>query len=42
MAATRVVLAEYFTTEDATLLIIVREDFEQPVVEIAETLETIQ
>ncbi len=30
--AQRVILAEYFTTEDATLLFIVREDFTEPVV----------
>lgn len=32
MPAKRVVLAEYFTTEDTTLLFIVREDFTEPVV----------
>src|SRR5690349_14989419 len=32
MPANRVVLAEYFTTEDATLLFIVREGFKEPVV----------
>src|SRR6266705_6232112 len=32
MSTKRVVLAEYFTTEDATLLFIVREDFAEPLV----------
>lgn len=32
MLPRRVVLAEYFTTDDRTLLFLVREDFEQPVV----------
>src|SRR5438552_4169226 len=32
MKVKRVVLAEYFTTEDATLLFIVREDFKEPLV----------
>jgi hypothetical protein len=30
MPAKRVVLAEYFTTEELTLLFIVRADFEEP------------
>jgi CHAT domain-containing protein len=43
MPAQRVVLAEYFTVEDRTLLFIVREDFEQPLVkEILIGTETIQ
>ncbi|MDZ8226732.1 CHAT domain-containing protein [Nostoc sp. ChiVER01] len=43
MPAQRVVLAEYFTVEDRTLLFIVREDFEQPLVqEIPIGTETIQ
>ena len=33
MTAKRIVLAEYFTTEDTTLLFIVREDFTEPVVQ---------
>jgi|GEM_PF-5857733 CHAT domain-containing protein len=32
MPPRRVVLAEYFTTDDRTLLFLVREDFEQPIV----------
>jgi CHAT domain-containing protein len=32
MSATRVVLAEYFCTDDRTLLFLVREDFKEPVV----------
>lgn len=43
MPAQRVVLAEYFTVEDHTLLFIVREDFEQPLVqEIPIGTKTIQ
>src|SRR5438034_9073705 len=32
MSVKRVVLAEYFTTEDTTLLFLVREDFTEPLV----------
>jgi CHAT domain-containing protein len=43
MPAKQVVLAEYFTVEDRTLLFIVREDFKQPVViEIEKRIEEIQ
>jgi CHAT domain-containing protein len=43
MPAQRVVLAEYFTTEDFTLLFIVRADFEEPqVVEIKTPLDEIR
>jgi CHAT domain-containing protein len=43
MSSKRVVLAEYFTVEDRTLLFIVREDFEKPVViEIEKRIEEIQ
>jgi CHAT domain-containing protein len=43
MSAKRVVLAEYFTTEDLTLLFIVRTDFEEPeVVEIKTPLDEIR
>lgn len=43
MSAQRVVLAEYFTVEDRTLLFLVREDFEEPeVVEISVGTEEIQ
>jgi len=43
MPAKRVVLAEYFTTEDLTLLFIVRADFNEPeVVEIRKPLKEIQ
>jgi CHAT domain-containing protein len=43
MPTKRVVLAEYFTTEDTTLLFIVREDFEEPhVVEIKTPLDQIR
>lgn len=43
MPASRIVLAEYFTTEDRTLLFLVREDFDQPEVrEIPVTVQEIQ
>ena len=43
MSTKRVVLAEYFTVEDRTLLFLVREDFEEPeVVEILVGTEEIQ
>ena len=43
MPAKRVVLAEYFTTEDLTLLFIVRADFEEPeVVEIKTPLDEVR
>ena len=43
MPAKRVVLAEYFTTEDLTLLFIVRADFEEPeVVEIKMPLDEVR
>ena len=43
MSTKRVVLAEYFTTEDLTLLFIVREVFEEPeVIEIPKSLKEIQ
>lgn len=43
MPSKRVVLAEYFTTEDTTLLFIVRADFEEPqVVEIKAPLDEIR
>jgi CHAT domain-containing protein len=43
MPAKRVVLAEYFTTEDLTLLFIVRTDFEEPeVIEIKTPLDEIR
>ena len=32
MTEKRVVLAEYFTAEDRTLLFIIRKDFDEPVV----------
>ena len=43
MSATRIVLAEYFTTDDVTLLFGVRTDWEEPeVVEIKQPLTEIR
>src|SRR4028119_2128984 len=43
MPAQRIVLAEYFATEESTLLFIVRADFDEPyVVEIERPLREIQ
>jgi len=43
MSIKRVVLAEYYTTDDMTLLFIIREDFDEPhVVEIKKPLKEIR